>query len=127
MAKTASKSFSLCNSSQKPPFFAALMYSVHGHSRYFKFKRKYQKRGPCSQTIFPFLMTIGKTIYIAFINNAYSPNTFSFERHPFTSKFLLKLNINFLADNCLFNFGNFVISNSLILVFFMGSDPVSFM
>ena len=56
MTKTASKLFSLNNSSQKPPFFAVLMYSLYGHPRYFKFKRKYQQYGPHFQTIFPFLM-----------------------------------------------------------------------
>ena len=40
--KTASKSFSLSSSSQKPPFF-----TLYGHSRYFRFKRKYQHYGPC--------------------------------------------------------------------------------
>ena len=42
MTKTASKSFSLSNSSQTP-FFAVLMYALYGHPRYFKFKRKYQQ------------------------------------------------------------------------------------
>ena len=49
VAKTASKSFSLSNSSQKSPFFAVLMYTLYGHHRYFKFKRKYQRYGPCFQ------------------------------------------------------------------------------
>ena len=31
VAKTTSKSFSLSNSSQKPPFFTVLMYSLYGH------------------------------------------------------------------------------------------------
>ena len=31
------------------------MYALHGHPRYFKFKRKYQQYGPCFQTIFRFL------------------------------------------------------------------------
>ena len=53
-----SKSFSLSNSSQKPPFFAVLMYSLYGHPRYFKFKRNYQQYAPCFQTIFPFFMTM---------------------------------------------------------------------
>ena len=30
------------------------MYVLHGHARYFKFKQKYEQRGPCFQTIFPF-------------------------------------------------------------------------
>ena len=30
----------MSNSSQKPPFFAALMYFLYGHPRYFNFKRK---------------------------------------------------------------------------------------
>ena len=38
---TASKSFPLSNSSQKLPFFAVLVYSLYGHPKYFKFKRKY--------------------------------------------------------------------------------------
>ena len=58
MAKTASKSFSLTNSSQKSSFFAVLMYALCGHHRYFKFKGKYQQYGPCFQTIFPFLMAM---------------------------------------------------------------------
>ena len=60
MAKTGSKSFSLCSSSQKSQFFAVLMYALYGHPRYFKLKRKYQQYEPCFQTIFPFLMTMYK-------------------------------------------------------------------
>ena len=60
MAKTASKSFSLSNSSQKLPFFAVLIYALYGHPRYFKFKRKYQQYGACFQTTFPFLMPMAK-------------------------------------------------------------------
>ena len=56
MATTASKSFSLSNSSQKLPFLAVLIYALYGHPRYFKFKQKYQQYGPCFQTIFPFLV-----------------------------------------------------------------------
>ena len=37
MAKTGQKSFSLGNSSQKPLFFAVLMYSLYSHPRYLKF------------------------------------------------------------------------------------------
>ena len=37
VAKTASKPFSLNNSSQKPPFFVVLMYALCGHPRYFEF------------------------------------------------------------------------------------------
>ena len=58
VAKTASKLFSLSNSSQKSPCFAVLMYALNGHPRYFKFKRNYQQYGPCFQTTFPFLMTM---------------------------------------------------------------------
>ena len=61
MAKTASKPFSLSNSSQKSPFRAVLMYDVYGHPRYFKFKRKHQQYGQCFQTLFPFLMTMFET------------------------------------------------------------------
>ena len=43
MTETASKSFSLSISSQKLSFFAFLMYSLYGHSKYFKFKRNYQQ------------------------------------------------------------------------------------
>ena len=43
---TASKSFPLSNSSQKLPFFAVLVYSLYGHPKYFKFKRKYQQIRP---------------------------------------------------------------------------------
>ena len=46
------------NSSQKPPFFAVLMFSLYDHPRYFKFKQKYQQCDPCFQTIFPLLMTM---------------------------------------------------------------------
>ena len=42
----------------KPPFYAVLMYSLYGHPRYFKFKRKCQQHGPCFQTIFPFFVTL---------------------------------------------------------------------
>ena len=38
--------------------FRCLMYALYGHSRSFKFKRKYQQYGPCFQNIFPFLMTM---------------------------------------------------------------------
>ena len=58
MAKTGQKSFSLGNSSQKPLFFAVLMYSLYSHPRYLKFNGIYQQHDPCSQTIFPFLMTM---------------------------------------------------------------------
>ena len=34
------------------------MYSLYGHPRYIKFKRKYQKYGPCFQFIFPFYVTM---------------------------------------------------------------------
>ena len=53
-------SFSLCNSSQKLPFFAVLVYALYGDPGYFKFKRKDQQYGPCFQTIFTFLMTMEK-------------------------------------------------------------------
>ena len=43
---TASKSFPLSNPSQKLPFFAVLVYSLYGHPKYFKFKRKYQQIRP---------------------------------------------------------------------------------
>ena len=33
-----------------------LMYFLHNHPRKFKFKQKYEKYGPCFQTIFPFFM-----------------------------------------------------------------------
>ena len=62
MAKIASKSFSLSNSSQKTSFFAVLMYSLYGHLRYFKVMRKYQQYDACFQTIFPFLMTLVMSI-----------------------------------------------------------------
>ena len=65
MAKTASKSLSLRNSSQKSPFFDVLMYALYGHPRYFKFKRKCQQYGPCFQTIFRFLMTMFTIINIS--------------------------------------------------------------
>ena len=64
MDKTASKSFSISNSFQKSPFFAVLMYSIYGHPRYFKFKRKYQQYDPCFHTIFPFLMTMPRVSII---------------------------------------------------------------
>ena len=65
MAKTASKSFSLSISSQKPPFFTVLMYSLYGHLRYFKFKQKYQQLArPCFQTIFSFLLTMDKYLHL---------------------------------------------------------------
>ena len=35
----------------------------------------------------------GKTIYVAFINNADCPNRFSFGEHPSTSKFLRILTV----------------------------------
>ena len=54
MAKTALKSFSLSNSSQKPLFFAVFMYLLYGQPRYFKFKWKYQQYDLCFSTIFPF-------------------------------------------------------------------------
>ena len=43
MAKTASKSFWLSSSSQKLLFFTVLLYSLYGHPKYSKLKRKYQK------------------------------------------------------------------------------------
>ena len=64
VAKAASKSFSLSNFSQRPPFFAVLMYALYGQPRYLKFKRKYQQYGPCSQTVLSFLMTIDKSKYL---------------------------------------------------------------
>ena len=60
LIKTTWKSLSLSNSSQKSPFFSVLMYALYGHPSYSKFKQKHQQYGPCFQTIFPFLMTIGK-------------------------------------------------------------------
>ena len=60
VAKTISKSFSLSNSSQKPPVFAFLMYGLYGHPRDFNSKWKYQQYRPCFQTIFSFLMTMTK-------------------------------------------------------------------
>ena len=79
MAKTASKSISLSNFSQKSQFFAVLMYSLHGHPRYFKSKRKYQQYGPWFKTIFPFLMTMIKVI------------TYPLEKwHKFETKFTLR-------------------------------------
>ena len=54
MAKTASKLFPLSNSSQKLPFSAVLMYSLYGHPRYFKFKRKYQQIRP----VFPDYLSV---------------------------------------------------------------------
>ena len=56
MAKTASKLFSPSNSSQKPPFFAVLMYSLYDHPRYFKFNRKHKQYCTRFKTIFRFLM-----------------------------------------------------------------------
>ena len=46
MAKTASKSFLLSDSSKSQYFFAVLMYALYGYPRYFKFKLKYQQHGP---------------------------------------------------------------------------------
>ena len=46
LTKTASKSFSLRNSSQKLQFFAVLMYSLYSPTKYLKFKRKYQQARP---------------------------------------------------------------------------------
>ena len=56
MTKTASKSFSLSNSLQKPPSFAVLMYFLYGYARYFKFqfKQKYQQIGP----VFPDYLSV---------------------------------------------------------------------
>ena len=34
------------------------MHVLHGHLRYFKFKREYQQYGQCFQIIFLFLMTM---------------------------------------------------------------------
>ena len=83
MAKTTSKSLSLSNSLQKSPFFAALrMHTLHVHTRYFKFKQKYQQYGPCIQTIFPFLMTM-----ILCINRyAFLYHVFLFVSFPHASK-----------------------------------------
>ena len=67
MAKTALKSFSLSNSSQKLPFLVALMYALYDHPRYFKFKQKYQQYGPFFQTISPFFMTMMKSKQLPFI------------------------------------------------------------
>ena len=66
MTKTATKSYSLTNSSQKSQFFAVLMYALYGNPRYFKFKRKYQQYGPCFQTIFSFPMTMIKCVKLSF-------------------------------------------------------------
>ena len=62
VAEATSKPLSLSNSSQKSSFFAVLMYALYGHPRYFKFKRKYQQYGPCSQTILLFFMTMSYII-----------------------------------------------------------------
>ena len=54
VTKKASKSFSLRNSPMKQwkePFFTVLIYSLYGHPRNFKFKRKYQQYGLCFQTL----------------------------------------------------------------------------
>ena len=40
------------------------MYSLYGQPRNFKFMRKYQQYEPCFQTIFPFLMTMVKSIMV---------------------------------------------------------------
>ena len=86
MAKIASKSVSLSNSSQKPPFFAVLLYALYGQPRYFKFKRKYQQHSPCFPTICPFLMTMAmynvlvgvsyRTVFIAVTNMPFLANEF---------------------------------------------------
>ena len=68
MAKTATKSFSLRKFSPKQwkqPFFAVLMYSLYSHPRNFKLKRKYQQYSPCFLTIFPFLVTLAKSVNIS--------------------------------------------------------------
>ena len=64
VAKTVSKSFSLCNSSLKLPFFAVFIYVRYGHPKYFKFKRKYQHYDSCFQTIFPILVILQQRIYL---------------------------------------------------------------
>ena len=53
---TLLKSFSLINFSQKSQFCAVLMYSLYGHSRYFKFKQKYQQSARVSRQGFTFLL-----------------------------------------------------------------------
>ena len=55
LAKTASKSFSLSNSSQKLPFFPVLMYSLYSHPRYFKFKQNINNTARVSRLSFHFL------------------------------------------------------------------------
>ena len=56
------KVISRSNSSQKPLFFAVLIYFLYSHPRYFKLKQKYQQYGPCFQNIFPFLMNMSTLI-----------------------------------------------------------------
>ena len=61
----------------------SLMYALYGHPRYFKFKRKYQQRDPCFETIFPLLMTMMLIICLIIneliqnLNKSYFPNNVS--------------------------------------------------
>ena len=64
MAETASKPFSLNNSTQKPPFFPVLKYSLYDNLRSFKSKQKYQQYGPCFQTIFLLLITVNVALLL---------------------------------------------------------------
>ena len=71
MAKTASNSFLVRNSSQKPPFCCFDVCSVRS-PQIFQVQAKISTERPCFQTIFPFLMTMkksGKMTLLTFFNS----------------------------------------------------------
>ena len=96
MTKTASKSFSLSNSSQKLPFLLFWMYFLYDHPNFFKFKRKYQQLLP----VFPDHLSVSYDYSAR--NSGIEMNTFIFmvllaKRSECRRKYLLlhsDININ---------------------------------
>ena len=94
VAKTASKSFLLSNSSQKSPFFAVLMYALYGHPRYFKLKQKYQQYSTVRVSILSFRLLCDCHLFM--YSRKWSPQDCVIKlRDNRTFKALLSIKISF--------------------------------